>query len=354
MKRLAIALAIGGVFANPAHAQVGNLEVKLSGQVNRAVMHVDDGFSSDLFHVDNDNSSTRFRFTGTQSLSPTIKAGVVFEVEYQSNPTNLVTFANQEGSPSLDERHMDLFFASNWGKLSLGQGDGAANGGIEVDLSGTQVAHYAGISDIGGAFAFRTAAGAAGPTIAQSLDRQDFESRYDRVRYDAPSFGGITASASFGTKDANREVSEFALRYSGKGAFGEIAAALGVSNEDLAPGAVGVDDKVMGGSISWLHPAGYNVTFAHSTRDLTASRDGKFNYLKLGYKTGNHAVSIDFGMADDQNALGDEAKVTGVGYVYNAVKWAELYGLVKNHSLDRPGAAFEDIRIVMAGTRLKF
>lgn len=354
MKRLAIALAVGGVFAVPAQAQDGSLEVKLSGQVNRAVMHVKDGTNSDLFHVDGDNSSTRFRFTGTQALSPSTKAGVIFEVEYQSNPSNAVTFANQVASPSLDERHMDIFYLSSWGKASIGQGDGAANGGVETDLSGTQVAHYAGVADIGGAFAFRTAAGVAGPTIGQALNRQDFESRYDRVRYDSPAFGGVTLSASFGTKDTRREVTEYALRYAGDGGFGRIAAALGMSNKKLAPGAAGVDDKVVGGSVSWLHPAGYNVTVGHSTRELSASRDGKFNYLKLGFKRGDHAVSADLGMGDDQNALGDEAKVVGVGYVYRAAKWAELYGLVKNHSLERPGTAFEDIRIVMAGTRLKF
>jgi len=354
MKRTAIAIAIGGVFALPAAAaDTGALEVKLSGQVNRAVMHVKDGIDSALFHVDNDNSSTRFRFTGTQSISPNAKAGVVFEVEYQSNPSNLVAFANQEGSPSLDERHLDVFYQAHWGKVSLGQGDGAANGGVEVDLSGTTVAHYAGTGEIGGAFAFRTAAGAAGPTIGQTTSQQDFESRYDRVRYDTPAFGGFNVSGSFGIKDTNREVSEVALRYGGKGSFGEIAAALGFSSQDAAtPG--GQKDEVTGGSISWLHPAGYNVSFGTTSREITAARDGKFNYLKLGYQWGDHAVATDFAMADDQNAAGDEAKMIGVAYVYKAAKWAELYALAKNHSLDRPGSTFEDIRIVMAGTRLKF
>lgn len=352
MIRKAIALAIGGAFAMPAFADTGSLEIKLSGQVNRAVMHVKDGIDSELFHVDNDNSSTRFRFTGTQTVSPTAKAGIVFEVEYQSNPSNLVTFANQEGSPSLDERHLDAFYEAGWGKVSFGQGDGAANGGVEVDLSGTTVAHYAGSTEVGGAFAFRTAAGAAGPTIGQTTSSQDFESRYDRVRYDSPAFGGFRLSGSFGTKDTNREVSEYALRYSGMGPFGEIAAALGASNEKAAPG--GVDDEVVGGSIAWLHPAGYNVSVGHTKRQISAARDGKFNYVKLGYKWGAHAVATDFIMADDQNAAGDEAKMVGVAYVYQAAKWAELYALAKNHSLDRPGAAFEDIRIVMAGTRLKF
>jgi predicted porin len=354
MKRTAIALTIGGLFAMPAIANTGSLEIKLSGQVNRAVMHVKDGIDSDLFHVDNDNSSTRFRFTGTQSINAGTKAGIVFEVEYQSNPSNNVTFAGNVGSPSLDERHVDLFYEAGWGKLSLGQGDGAANGGVEVDLSGTTVAHYAGTGEIGGAFAFRTAAGGVGPTIGQTTSQQDFESRYDRLRYDTPSFNGFSLAGSIGSKDADRrEVTEVALRYAGKTGVGEIAAALGISSQDAAtPG--GQDDKVTGGSIAWLHPAGYNVSFGTTSRELSPTRDGKFNYLKLGYKWGDHAVSTDFAMADDQNAAGDEAKMVGVAYVYQAAKWAELYALAKNHSLDRPGSGFEDVRIVMAGTRLKF
>jgi len=354
MKRTTIAFAIGTVFATPAFADTDSLEIKLSGQVNRAVMHVKDGIDSDLFNVDNDNSSTRFRFTGTQTISPGTKAGVVFEVEYQSNPSNLVTFADRTGpSPTLDERHLDVFYQSSWGKVSLGQGDGAANGGVEVDLSGTTVAHYAGTGEIGGAFAFRTAAGAAGPTIGQTTSQQDFESRYDRLRYDTPAFSGFSFAGSLGTKDTNRDVSEVALRYAGTTGIGQIAAALGFSSEDAAtPG--GQKDKTTGGSVSWLHPAGYNVTFGTTSRDITAARTGKFNYLKLGYQWGDHAVSTDFAMAKDQNAAGDEAKEFGVAYVYKAAKWAELYALAKNHSLDRPGSTFEDIRIVMAGTRLKF
>ncbi|MBE0547143.1 MAG: hypothetical protein IH627_05660 [Rubrivivax sp.] len=53
------------------------------------------------------------------------------------------------------------------GKVSLGQGDGAADGGMEVDLSGTTVITYSGITDIGGGFAFRQGA-ALGPTIGST------------------------------------------------------------------------------------------------------------------------------------------------------------------------------------------
>ncbi|HEX5092109.1 MAG TPA: porin [Burkholderiales bacterium] len=354
MKWQTMAIAVGSAFVLPAYAEGSGLEVKLSGQINRAVMHVDDGVDSRYFHVDNDNSSTRLRFTGTKPLTPTAKAGVVLEVEYQSNPSNLVTFGVQEGAPSFDERIVEAFYEAGWGRLGLGQGDGAANGGVEMDLSGTMVAHYSGSVDIGGAFAFRAPSGAAGPTIAQTTSQQDFESRYDRVRYDTPSFGGAIASASVGTKDTNREVKELALRYRAQSSLGQVAGALGYSNEAAPPGSASPDDRTIGGSISWLHPAGYNVTIGHTTRRITISRDGTFDYLKLGFKRGAHAVSADYGLGEDQNAVGDEARVFGLAYVYQAASWAELYALVKTHRLDRPGAEFADIHVAMAGTRLSF
>jgi predicted porin len=331
------------------------LEVKISGQVNRALMGVDDGVQRETYHVDNDNSSTRFRFAGSHELMPGIKAGLLWEVEYQSNASNLVTIGTRDSpiATTLDERHIDLFFEGRYGKLSLGQGDGAANGGVEVDLSGTSVAHYAGATDIGGAFQFRNGAGTFGPTIAQSTDRQDFESRYDRVRYDTPVFGGFRLAGSLGVKDTNRDVKELALWYGGDfGALGQLAGALGYSSEDAPPG--GIDDQIVGGSVSWLHPSGFNATLGRTERDVAPGREGTFNYLKLGYKAGRHAVSVDFAKADDQAAAGDEGKMVGLGYVYTPIAWAEIYAALKRHSLDRPGTSFQDINFAMIGTRLKF
>jgi hypothetical protein len=350
-KRLLIA---GALAASAPFVQAQGIEVKLSGQVNRGVMFVDDGLQSEAFHVDNDNSSTRFRFQGTGEVSPGLKAGLIFEVEYQSSPSNLVTFADRDGaSPTLDERYMDLFFEGRYGKLSMGQGDGAANGGVEVDLSGTSVAHYADISAIGGAFAFRTAAGGSGPTMGSVLSQQDFESRYDRLRYDTPLFAGARLALSTGAKDS-RDVQEAALWYAADLArAGKLAAALGWSQED--PTLVGgVDDETIGGSVSWLAPGGFNLTYGHTQRDVSATREGKFDYFKVGYKTGKHAVSADYAMGDDQSAAGDEAKSMSLAYVYTPISWAELFALAKRAQLDQPGVSYEDLTLVMVGTRLKF
>ena len=343
-------LGLGGT----VQAQAQGIEVRLSGQVNRALMHVDDGAERDSFNVDNSNSSTRFRFNADGPAGAGRRAGILFEVQFQSNPSGAVTFADRSIDGQLTERHMDVFLTGGFGTVRLGQGDGAANGASEVDLSGTSLAHYSASPDIGGAFRYRTGGALSGTSIGDSISNQDFASRYDRLLYQTPSFNGFIGEVSWGHKED--DIFELALRYSGKiGALGTLAGAVGYSNIFLSEDApVGTtDDKVIGGSISWLHPSGFNLTFAHTARDLPG-RDGKFDYLKAGYKFGRHAVSIDYGQGQDQAASGDEAKVYGIGYVYTPIAWAEIFALLKQHSLDRSGASFDDIQFFMVGSRIKF
>lgn len=337
------ALAAGALLAGDATAQ--GIELRLSGQINRALMHVDDGAEKEWFNVDNGNSSTRFRFNAEGPVVPGMKAGILFEAEFKSNASDAVTFAARSVSPTLNERHMDLFLTGGFGTVRLGQGDGAANGAAEVDLSGTSVAHYSSSPDLGGAFEYRAGGALSGVSIGETISNQDFESRYDRLLYQSPSFSGFVGEVSWGHKQS--DILEFALRYSGKiGALGTLAGAVGYSKEDP-------DDKIVGGSVSWLHPSGFNLTFTHTARDLPG-RDGKFNYLKGGYKFGQHAVSVDYGMGDDQAAAGDEAKVYGIAYVFTPLAWAEVFALYKIHSLDRPGLGLDDITFAVVGSRIKF
>jgi Gram-negative porin len=347
-------LAAGAAAAAQAQAPAQGIEVKLSGHINRALMHVDDGTEQDSFNVDNGNSSTRFRFNAEGPAGAGRRAGILFEVEFQSNPSGAVTFADRSIDAEFRERHMDVFLTGGFGTVRLGQGDGAANGASEVDLSGTSVAHYAASPDIGGAFQYRTGGVLSGTSIGDSISNQDFASRYDRVLYQTPSFNGFKGEVSWGHKED--DIVELALRYSGKiGALGTLAGAVGYSNIFLSEDAplAETDDKVIGGSISWLHPSGFNLTFAHTTRDLPG-REGKFNYIKGGYKFGKHAFSIDYGIGEDQAQSGDEANVYGVGYVFIPIPWAEIFALYKIHSLDRPGVSLDDISFAMVGTRVKF
>jgi hypothetical protein len=360
-RKTQLAAAVGAAllaFGSTAQAQAP-LEVKVSGQVNRALMYADDGVDKKTFNVDNEISGTRFRLTGAAGITPSLRAGVILEFDFQSNESSVVTMAAPSSTPALVERHMDAWVErTGWGRLHLGQGDGAANGGVEVDISGTGIISAAAVNDIGGALAFRAeGTGAAGPTISNVIDRQDFESRYDRVMYVTPTFGGFRGQVSNGTQ-GTFNVSEAALWYSGKlGALGDLVGALGYSKSGAAAGAN--KEEIIGGSVSWLHTSGISLTYGHTTREVpvvppTASRDGDFDYVKLGYKFGKHAVSLDYAMGKDQAAAGDDAKMYGAGYVWTPISWAEFYAGYKVHSLDRPGTAFEDIALLTVGTRLKF
>lgn len=347
---LGASLAI--VAASAAHA----LEAKISGQVSRAIMLADDGVSSDTYHVDNVNSSTRFRFTGTQDIGGGLKAGIKWEVEFRSNPSSAVNQNNKStGGTTFGERHAQAFLAGDFGKVSLGQGDGAANAATEIDLSGTDIINYSDPTNLGGSLQFRTGAGAlSGITISNVTSNLDFESRYDVLRYDTPALGPVTFSANVGTSatGGGQDVKEVALRYSSALAGGKLAAAVGHSIRD-AGGATG-DVKTTGGSVSWLAPGGISVTLANSSRKNDASLDASYKYVKVGYKTGKHAVSVDYGKGDDEAANGDEAKVMGVGYVYKPVKAVDLLAGYKVHSLERPGSTFQDISILTVGLRVKF
>lgn len=326
------------------------VEAKLSGHVNRALMWVDDGTNTELHNVDNNVSSTRFRFTGSGELMPGVKAGIVFENEFESNASNAVTQTAKTQDPTFKERQSNVYFQGGFGKLTLGQTDGAANGGTEVDLSGTSVVQGAlATNAVGGAILFRNST-VTGPSIGGTTSNQDFESRYDLLRYDSPALGPVTLAVSTGV-NGGQDTREAALWYSGNIAGGKLAAALGFSRQD----ATVSDDKTTGGSISWLASSGLNVTLATSKRDIpNTTREGKFNYVKLGYMAGQHAFSVDFGKGKDQSASGDDAKVMGVAWVYTPVKWAEIYATLEQHSLDQPGISFDDIQIVMAGSRIKF
>lgn len=345
----AVAAALG-TLTGEAHAQADSLEVRLSGHVSRAILRADDGVADAWFHVDNSSSSTRLRINAYGTISSGLRAGALLEVDYQSNPSSQVNFATREVSAQFLERHIDVYFSGGWGTVRFGQGDGAATRAAEVDLSGTALALDA-PARVGGAFAYRTSAGAlSGVAIRNSINNQNFEMRYDRIRYSTPSFAGLWGEASWGNKD--NYVAEAALRYAGTLAgLGQLAGAIGCSNEKGTPGLM--DDKVVGGSLSWLHASGINLTYGQARRGLP-DRDAGFHHFKLGYRWSRHAAAVDYAEGVDQAALGDEAKMVGVAYVYAPVGWAEFYAMWKRHILERPAESFQAIQLYMMGTRLRF
>ena len=339
----AVAGTLGLVVA-PAQA----LDAEISGHLNRAIMAADNGDQSDTFFVDGEPSNTRIRFVGTQDVSPDLEAGVYMEWEYVSNNSSAVDIGASDSGFDINERHFDLSLAGDWGKVSLGQGDGAANGAMEVDLSGTSIAGYSSITDVGGSLSFET----GGLTVGDTMNSFDFLSRYDRIRYDTPNLGPVSLAIATGTT-GGEDGTDVAARYSGDIDAGKLAVAVGYSTV-TGTGATGSTETI-GGSGSLLLDNGFNVTVAWGNRENDATLDADNFYTKVGYKSGQNAVSADFGMTTDLAGDGIDGEMVGVQFVHKPIGWMELYAAAKQHSVEgTAGSDPDDISVVFVGTRIKF
>lgn len=395
LRRSQLAAAVGAallVGGTAAQAQVTGgqqgIQVQLYGQVSRALMFADDGHQSKWFHVDAQPSSTRFGLNASAQATPGLRVGAKIETEMKSNPSDTVSFADPStgaatgGNVLWTERWLDAYFEGSWGRINIGQGSGAADDASTLDLSGTGMANGNCVCDWGGGIAFRGSDGSTlGTTVLGAFNNNDFESRYDRIMYTTPTFGGFRGQVGAGQKSDAGETFEASLWYAGK-FMGDLQAAIGYSNEKLGAGPTATlpetpDNETFGGSVAWLHASGFNVAVAYTqmtqggaTGLCTAATcvaavnterdDVKYMWGKVGYKFGPHAVAVDYGQVKNQAADGDDAKTYGIGYVWNGVRWLELFANYRIYQLDRDssllaaGVGIEDITVGAIGTRIRF
>ncbi|WP_319407908.1 porin [uncultured Desulfosarcina sp.] len=346
---------------SPAAVKAGNPKgsVKIYGQVNKAVLYSNDGDDGNFYLVDNDNSSTRVGLEGTITPNDYYTIGTRIEVEYQTNPSNLV---NQEDrrldDATFEKRHLDLWVDGNTiGKFSLGWGSTASDYSSEVDLSGTSVVGYSDIASMAGGQLFydNNTGRLSGTRIGSVFSNMDGLSRQERIRYDTPDFNGFVGSTSYISDGGG----DFAVRYSAQIDAFKLAAAVAYAN----PGGTSdtIDDQ-LNGSVSVLHDSGFNGTFAMGTRDNKGDGrdDGAFFYTKFGYRgrwcpLGVTSLSADYGRYSDISTNGDDADVMGFQMVQDLQEWGtEAYLGYRFHKLDRNGTDYDDINAIMTGMRVKF
>jgi hypothetical protein len=139
-------------------ARKGNRKVSLAiaGQVSKAILAWDDGVEDNVYVVGNKNDQTNLSFTGDAEIAPGWKAGYELTIRFLDSLSDAV----DQATPSAE----DGFFVwqSHWfiesekhGKLSVGLASRVTDTAPETDLSEAGLAGYAGVQDIGGAFAFR-------------------------------------------------------------------------------------------------------------------------------------------------------------------------------------------------------
>ena len=364
--QLAISVALGSLMTSTAMAQkvdLSEVNVDAYGHINMAIMHGDTGNGSEQYIVDNKYASSRVGTritTDLEDLGMTVGAHVEFE--YQHNSSHAVTPENRSVDGDWEKRHINLFATGRYGMISVGQGSGVGDGATEMDLSGTKVASFPDLALVGGALPFVEKNGDGEAKVIQSVRSQDFEGRYDRVRYDSPNLGPLKVAVSHGYQDhregGNTDTSELAVRYNGAiDGVGRISAAVGYAAQYNESGGADAQDTV-GGSISWLHDSGFNATGVYSYRDYdSGKKETTFNMVKLGYKTGKHSFTVHRAQGEDFNPLSltnSDVEIYGAAYVYQPVKRLDVYAAFNNFSLDADQGDYDDVNVAMVGSRLKF
>lgn len=334
--------------ATPAAA----LEAKLSGQVNQLFMWADDGDRTDVFVADNTNSSTRFRFTASEDFGK-VKIGTLLEFDAQRNRTFALSMdQNNDGAFNWNDRWLNVYFDTAFGKFEIGKGSGAADTTSEMDLSGTGVINYSGVADTAGGFEFQNNGIGTGTTVGDVRSNFDGIGRNERIRYNTPNFGGLTLSTSL----TNGEAYEFGAFYAAEFAGNKLAAAVGYVDTNQR-GDADPRVKQWSGSVSWLMPFGLNLTGAYGEQDIMVANRLKalHYYFKLGYKFDIHAFSVEYGWNENLQANSEDSSNWGVAYVITPWKPVEFYVSYRQYMLQvASGPDPDDIKQAMVGTRVKF
>jgi len=408
MKKTLLALAVSGaIIAAPSYA----VEAKIYGQVNRALISHDNGQQKATTFVDNNISGSRIGLTGSEKFDAvggsTVEYGTKWEWQNQTNKSNTIVAGqtNDNTSANMDTRHALVYVKGVAGKVTLGKTDGAANGTAETDLSGTTVVSYSdAASDLLGGigYAYQTNNQVKSlsykdvtgtnktANVANFTGQFDGLSRHDVLRYDSPNLGPVVLSASVG----NGSSSELAATYAAElGQGHKLAAALGWADVNRYQDGTGTDglyntsddgktDRTVNAlSVSYLANFGLNLTLSYSTQktkeyqgtkitSAIGGEDKSYTYFKTGYNFGQHAVSLDYGVRDNDNEVLtsgtssyklDKAKSTSLAYVYKPASAIDLYASYRVESVDdlkntadNSKLSLDDVKAVVLGGRVKF
>jgi predicted porin len=350
MNKKLLASAIASALVVGVGAQAADF--KTSGQVSRAIVAPDDAEGDELQFVDNSISGSRFRFTGDQDIGNGMKAGFRLEMQLQSNRGSQSTGDTFKAvSDGSDFRYQDIYFSGSFGKISLGKGDGAANGATEHDLSGTYTIAAANATDLYGSYVIDDTT----TTVNNVYGNVDAYSRVNRLRYDSNNFNGLSFAASYG----QQEVAELAVKFEGgsdiqyvvQGYVGSKGKSLETENDG---------DKTRGFSGSVLLANGLNVTATWSELDSDSDtdEDRENMWVKVGYKMGKHAFAVDYGQTEDSkdsdSAFESDADTTGLSYVFAPAKGVELYAGYREYGYDQKADGGKDPKFYTVGSLVKF
>lgn len=304
-------------------ARKGNRRMSLtvSGQVSRSILYWSgpELFGTDRRGVyaglDNHNQSTRFVFSGSAKISPSVTAGFEFMTEWSGGArTSTVSQGVPDGGVSADGT-LAVRTANWWledkhlGRLTVGRVN--VGGPVAtIDLGGiSTVAHFS-PALAGGAFSVgnTSLSSVIGPTYGGD--------RIEGIRYDSPTIGGFVLQGTWGEDD----VWSTSIRYAGE--FGGIRVAAGIGYEAQDPSAtqlIQLDngarsmDNEWSASLAAMHVASGLFIQGHYARsEFLNGTDASFWMVQGGitknwFGLGNTSFYGEYGEATDFGKAGSTA-----------------------------------------------
>ena len=307
-------------------------ELKVSGSVNQAVLFWDDGGTHSAAVVTNDNDNSTATLEGeTRELAGGWSVGFIIDFDLLSSGSS-DTNQRAAGETAFEPGEVSFWIKNeHFGQLSMGltSAKGSSGGANEADLSGTEVAAYVGVTDIGGGFfvrrqntrgdksapgskASRSDSGLTAMTWNDVIDSLD-EPDGSVISYNSPELAGFAVSGLWGEDDVWNAGAAYTNKVAGPFTF----VAKMAYNEDLQGALVNSpNDQTLSGSIALLHvPSGLNLTIAGGERRYTQAvpynngttgvpASPSFAYLKAGWRTalvdwGDTAVYAEAGRFQD-------------------------------------------------------
>ncbi len=339
--------------------------VLLYGQLNPALIAVDDGQDTDTRVLDNALSNSR---VGLRLLQPFGSNEFTFRFETglglpSSSEWNQLG-TDFSGWTREDIRHVDFALKGGWGKFSAGQGSMVSDGAAEVDLSYVGTALYSFTNDENSGFFYRGTDGTLSDiTVGDSSDNFD-GSRRGRVRFDTPTVNGFSAGVAYGqnilSSSDDDDYYDIGLSYENTFAGGvEFAAGVAYAVRERDGGSGDRKDTI--GSASVLLPSGLGFTVAAGTRDDDAAGafDPNYVYGKVSYEGdwvawGKTGIGLDYFDGSDFENDGSSTKAWGIAVVQRIDSInTDAYLKYRNHDFDDT-TSFDQNQAWVLGARWRF
>lgn len=363
------------------------LSLKLSGQVNRAVVWHSNGKNANTVHADLDSSPSRLNITAVGKISEQTKIYAVIEEAFEPNSTDQIDVHDANDTKPLAHRKMEIYIDDKkWGRLFVGQGATASDGTMEdTDMSGTGVVSAgSSVSFMGAGVQFFDSATNAKATlngqrmiVETVFDSGDGLFRRNRIRYDTPEFYGLRLQTSHYYKGRNDNW-DVAFKYAGTANDIKIAAQGAylrrLSKTVSVPGgSTPAKYHQFNGSLGVLFPNGMSVFLSALHRDWKSRRahNGSIYFAKLGYQhafieAGKTAFAIDYGqyknLIFDTRPQNERDQYKGTSYGLMVVQFldriaTELFVSGRIYELDGPShqaSRYKNAKVVLSGMRVKF